>query len=66
MKKGRIIQLIASICLLLGCIINILNKCMDIPLILSFCTTPLLLAAIVLYAIFLKKLSKCKKQNKND
>ena len=60
MKKVNVIQLIASLCLLFGSIINLLNTCMEIPFALSICAGPLLLASIVLYAIFLKKQIKYK------
>lgn len=60
MKNLNIIQLIASLCLLLGSIINLLNLCIDIPFALSVCSAPLLFAAIILYAISIKKQIKDK------
>ena len=64
MEKVNVIQLIASLCLLCGSIINILNLCIEIPLELSICSIPLLGASIILYSIFLKKQIKDKKQDK--
>ena len=66
MKNVNVIQLIASLCLLFGSIINLLNICIEIPLALSVCSVPLLLASIILYLIFWKKQIKDKKQDKND
>ena len=65
MEKVNVIQLTASLCLLFGSIINLLNSCIEIPLTLRVCSVPLLFASIVLYSIFLKKQIKDKEQ-KND
>ena len=65
MKKVDVIQLIASLCLLFGSIINLLNICIEIPFALSICSVPFLLASIILYAIFWKKQIK-DKNNKNE
>jgi len=64
MKKAHVIQLIASLCLLFGSVINLLNLCMKIPFALSVCSAPLLLASIVLYAISWKKQTKDKNGKK--
>ena len=64
MKKINIIQLIASICLLIGSIINLLNLVMEIPFGLYVCTGPLLLIAVVLFAIVIVKNIKNKKERK--
>ena len=61
MKKVNIIQLIASICLLIGSIINLLNLLIEIPFVLYVCTSPLLLISAVLFAIVLVKQIKGKK-----
>ena len=66
MKKVNLLQLIASVCLLFGSIINLLNLCIEIPLALSICSVPLLLVSIILYAIILKKHIKCKNISKNN
>ena len=66
MKKVNILQLIASICLLIGNIINLLNLLIEIPFALYVCTGPLLLISVILFTIVLVKQIKNKKQNKND
>ena len=64
MKKINIVQLIASICLLIGSIINLLNLVMEIPFGLYVCTVPFLLIAVVLFAIVIVKNIKNKKERK--
>ena len=66
MKNIHVLQLIASLCLLFGSVINLLNACAEIPFGVSVCSVPLLLAAIVLYCIVLKKHMKRKKGNDAD
>ena len=66
MKKVNILQLIASICLLISSIINLLNLLIEIPFALYFCTGPLLLISVILFIIVFVKQIKNKKQNKND
>ena len=65
MKKVNVLQLIASICLLIGNIINLLNLLIEIPFALYVCTGPFLLISVTLFIIVLVKLIKSKK-NKND
>ena len=66
MKKVNILQLVASICLLIGSIINLLNLLIEIPFALYVCTGPLLLISVILFIIVFVKQIKNKKQNKND
>ena len=66
MKKVNILQLIASICLLIGSIINLLNLLIEIPFALYVCTGPLLLISVILFIVVFVKQIKNKKQNKND
>ena len=66
MKKVNILQLIASICLLIGSIINLLNLLIEIPFALYVCTGPLLLISVILFIVVFIKQIKNKKQNKND
>ena len=66
MKKVNILQLIASICLLIGNIINLLNLLIKIPFALYVCTGPLFLISVILFGVVLVKQIKNKKQNKND
>ena len=65
MKNVNIIELIASLCLMFGSIINLLNVCIEIPFVLGICSIPLLLAAVILYAIVWKKKMKAKKQDED-
>ena len=55
MKKVSILQLIASICLLIGSIINLLNLLIEIPFALYVCTGPLLLMSVILFGIVIVK-----------
>ena len=64
MKKFNMIQFIASLCLLIGCIINLVGTFISIPTGLSVCTVPLFVAALVLYLIAWVKLIKIKKEDK--
>ena len=64
MRKINIIQLIASICLLIGSIINLLNLIVEIPFGLYVCTGPLLLVSIILFAIVAGKQIKSKSDKK--
>ncbi len=66
MKKINIMELIASICLSLGTIINLLSLLMEIPFVLDVCKVPLLLISAILFIIVWVKQIKNKKQNKND
>ena len=66
MKKINIIQLVASLCLLLGSIINLLDICIDAPFTFSICSVPFLIASIILYCIYLKKQMKYKNQEENN
>ena len=66
MKKVNILQLVASICLLIGSIINLLNLLIEIPFAVYVCTGPLLLISVILFIIVFVKQIKNKKQNKND
>ena len=61
MKKVNILQLIASICLLIGSIINLLNLIIEIPFGLYVCTGPLLFVSVVLFIIVLVKRIRNKK-----
>ncbi len=65
MKKLNVIPLIATLCLLFGCIIGFLNLCIEIPLALYIFAVSLVLAASILFLIFLKQI-KDKKQDKNN
>ena len=64
MKKVNILQLIASICLLIGSIINLLNSLIEIPFALYVCTGPLFLTSVILFGIVLVKQIKKEKNKK--
>ena len=64
MRKINIVQLIASICLLIGSVINLLNILIEIPLAIYVCTGPLLLISVGLFIILIIKQIKIKKQDK--
>ena len=55
MKKVNVLQLIASICLLIGSIINLLNLLIEIPFAIYVCTVPLLLISVILFVIVMMK-----------
>ena len=65
MKKVYILQLIASICLLIGSMINLLNLLIEIPFVLYVCTGPLLLTSVILFGIVIvKRIKKGKNKKK--
>ena len=66
MKKVNVLQLIASICLLIGSIINLLNTIIEIPFGLYVCTGPLFLVSAALFIIVLVKQMRNKKQSNNE
>ena len=66
MKKVNILQLIASICLLIGSIINLLNLLIESPFAIYVCTGPLLLISVILFVIVMMKQIKNRKQDKRD
>ena len=66
MKKTDYIQLAASLCLLFGSIINLVDAITDVSFVLKICTIPLLLASIVLYGIAYKRNKEKSKNDKSD
>ncbi len=66
MKKVNVLQLIASIFLLIGSMINLLNLIMEIPFGLYVCTGPLLFVSVVLFIIVLVNQMRNKKQSNNE
>lgn len=61
----KAIQIIAPLCLLLGCAINLINKFTDLPPWLTICSAPLLIISIILNLIILKKLKENKRRTNN-
>ena len=62
MKKLNVIPLIALLCLLFSCIIVIFDLFIEIPLALRVCNILLVLAASILFLIFVKKQDKNNKK----
>ncbi|MBE6577961.1 MAG: hypothetical protein E7653_07505 [Ruminococcaceae bacterium] len=65
MKKVNFLQLIASICILAGSVINLLELFIELPEALRFCSSPLLLVGVILYFVSFGLRSKRKKRKKN-
>ena len=66
MKKANILRFIAALCLLLGSIVNFLNVWIKIPPVWSACQIPLLLTAIILFAVSFKKSKGKKHENEQE
>ena len=67
MKKFNVLRFVAAVCVLIGCLINLLNLFMEIPVFIYACTTPLLVVAVVLYGIVLvKQIKKLKGEKKSE
>ena len=66
MKKVNVLQLVASICLLVGNVINLLNICLEIPFAVYVSTGPLFIISVILYSIVLVQKIKLKKSQQND
>ena len=66
MKKVDVLQLIASICMFVACIINLLENFLEIPFVLRAATLPLLMISVVLYSIVLAQKTKSKKRQQKD
>ena len=60
MKKVNILQFVASLCLLVGSILNLLNILIEIPFTIYVCSGPLLLISVILFVIVLIKKIKYK------
>ena len=66
MKKVNVLQLIASICLLVGNVINLLNICLEIPFAVYVSTGPLFIISVILFSIVLVQKIKLKKSQQNE
>jgi len=62
MKKLNVIPLIALLCLLFSCIIGVFDLFIEIPLALRVCNILLVLAASILFLIFVMKQDKNNKK----
>ncbi len=63
-RKIDVLQLIASLCLLFGCIINLVEIFVELPFPLGILSVPLLMASIILYSIVYAKKMKNTEDNK--
>ena len=60
MKKVKVVDLLASICLLIGSIINIVELFIDVHIVISIIATALIFVSIFLWFIVLKKIKSKK------
>ena len=65
MKKVNVLQLIASICLLVGNVINLLNLCIEIPVAVHVCSVPLFIVSVILYGVALIQQIKIKNDKRD-
>ncbi len=61
MSKVKIVDLLASICLLIGSVINIVELFIDVHIVISITATVLIFVSIFLWFVVLKRM-KFKKQ----
>ena len=60
MKKVKVVDLLASICLLIGSIINIVELFIDVHIVISIIATALIFVPIFLWFIVLKRIKSKK------
>lgn len=60
MNKVKVVDLLASICLLIGSIINIVELFIDVHVVISIIATVLIFVSIFLWFIVLKKIKSKK------
>ena len=60
MSKVKIVDLLASICLLIGSIINIVELFIDVHMIISIIATVLIFISVILWFIVLKRMKSKK------
>ena len=60
MDKVKVVDLLASICLLIGSIINIVELFIDVHIVISIIATVLIFVSIFLWFIVLKKIKSKK------
>lgn len=64
MKKVSVMQLAASVCLLIGCVVSLVNLCTDVPKEVELCGIVLRAVSLVLYGILLVKMIRNKRKEK--
>jgi len=60
MGKVKVVDLLASICLLIGSIINIVELFIDVHMIISIIATVLIFISVILWFIVLKRMKSKK------
>ena len=60
MSKAKIVDLLASICLLIGSIINIVELFIDVHIVVSIIATVLIFVSVILWFIVLKRMKSKK------
>jgi hypothetical protein len=58
MKNGSLIQIIASLLLVAGCLINLLQAVLDLPAYVNIISVPILVLSIVMHAAVIGKNTK--------
>ena len=64
MKKVNVMQLVASVCLLIGCVVSLGNLYTDVHLAIQWCGLALRAVSVVLYAVLLVKMIRNKRKGK--
>ncbi|MBR3779278.1 MAG: hypothetical protein IKL13_06115 [Clostridia bacterium] len=64
MKKVSVMQLAASVCLLIGCVVSLVNLCTNVPKAVEWCGIVLRAVSLVLYGILLVKMIWNKRKEK--
>ena len=60
MNKVKVVDLLASLCLLIGSVINIVKLFIDVHIVISIIATVLIFVSIFLWFIVLKKIKSKK------
>ena len=60
MNKVKVVDLLASLCLLIGSVINIVELFIDVHIIVSIIATVLIFVSLVLWFIVLKRMKSKK------
>ena len=66
MKKVGVMQLVASVCLLIGCVVSLVSLYTDIPKEVQWCGIVLRAVALVLYGILLVNMLRNKRKGKEE
>ena len=60
MNKAKVVDLLASLCLLIGSIINIVEIFIDVHIVISVIATILIFISLILWFVVLKRIKKKK------